>query len=93
MNFEWSLEKAKSNKKKHDVSFEEASTVFHDPLAQIFDDEWHSVDEKREIIIGHSVNNRLLLVSFTERQGNIRVISARPATKKEREDYEENVSF
>jgi len=73
------------------VNFEEAITVFSDPLAAIFYDEVHSIDENREIIIGHSAANRLLLVSFTERDGEIRLISARVATKKERKDYEENV--
>jgi uncharacterized protein len=88
--FEWDEEKAASNKKKHGVTFEEAATVFADPLAAIFDDEAHSVEEQREIIIGHSEEDRLLLVSFTERAGAIRIISARRATKRERRDYEEN---
>ena len=70
--------------------FEEAATVFADPLAAIFDDEAHSVAEQREIIIGHSAETRLLLVSFTERAGAIRIISARRATKRERQDYEKN---
>jgi uncharacterized DUF497 family protein len=60
------------------------------PLAVIFDDEAHSVDEQREIIIGHSRQNRLLLIAFTEQSGNIRIISARLATRQEREDYEQN---
>ncbi|HAX76506.1 MAG TPA: hypothetical protein DCY88_11865 [Cyanobacteria bacterium UBA11372] len=89
MEFEWDEAKAAANLKKHGVSFEEAKTVFDNPLAVIFDDEAHSVDEKREIIIGHSQQNRLLLVSFTERPNTIRIISARLATRKEREDYEE----
>lgn len=92
LKFEWDQEKAKSNLKKHRVSFEEASTLFADPLARIFDDEEHSMYEKREIIIGHSIKNRLLLVCFTESvEDSIRIISARRATKKERKDYEENV--
>lgn len=90
LEFEWDKGKAASNKKKHDVSFEEAASVFVDPLAAIFDDEAHSEEEQREIIIGHSAQNRLLLVSFTERVGAIRIISARRATKKERRDYEED---
>ena len=65
--FEWDKDKAASNIKKHGVSFEEASTVFDDPLAYIFDDEDHSADERREIIIGHSNQNRLLLTCFIER--------------------------
>ncbi|NJL41870.1 MAG: BrnT family toxin, partial [Leptolyngbyaceae cyanobacterium SM1_4_3] len=72
------------------VSFEEAKTVFDNGLAAIFDDETHSEGERREIIIGHSRNNRLLLISFTERPHAIRIISARLATRREREDYERN---
>jgi hypothetical protein len=64
--------------------------VFENVLAVIFDDEAHSVGEKREMIIGHSRNNRLLLISFTERSNTIRIISARLATPREREDYEQN---
>jgi uncharacterized DUF497 family protein len=76
---------------KHGASFQEAQTVFLDPLARIFDDELHSVNELREIIVGHSSDGRLLLVSFTEREiGLVRMISARRATKRERSDYEEN---
>jgi len=75
---------------KHGVSFEEAKTVFENVLAVIFDDEAHSVGEKREIIIRHSRNNRLLLISFTERSNTIRIITARLATPREREDYEQN---
>ena len=90
MEFEWDESKATANLKKHGVSFEEAKTVFANVLAVIFDDEAHSVDERREIIIGHSQNNRLLLISFTERSKAIRIISARLATRREREDYEQN---
>ena len=60
------------------------------PLAVIFDDQVHSTNERREIIIGHSQQNQLLLVAFTERPSSIRIISARLATRKEREDYEQN---
>lgn len=73
---------------KHGVSFEEAKTVFENVLAVIFDNEAHSVGEKRKII-GHSRNNGLLLISFTERSNTIRIISARLATPREREDYEQ----
>lgn len=90
MNFEWDENKAASNLKKHGVDFEEAKTVFDNPLAVIFEDELHSSQERREIIIGHSRRNRLLLVSFTERPAGIRIISARVATQREREDYETN---
>ncbi len=85
---EWDDDKAASNKTKHDISFEEAKTVFTNPLAVIFSDEKHSDDENREIIIGHSQKNRLLLVSFTERSDVVRVISARKATPRERKEYE-----
>jgi uncharacterized protein len=90
MMFEWDKSKATANLKKHGVSFEEAKSVFDNVLAVIFDDEAHSVGEKREIIIGHSRNNRLLLISFTERPNAIRIISARLATRRERKNYEQN---
>lgn len=90
MKFEWDREKAAANLKKHSVSFEEAKTLFENPLAVIFDDEAHSIYEQREIIIGHSQENQLLLVAFTERSSRIRIISARLATSKEREDYEQH---
>ena len=90
--FEWDEHKAKSNWITHRVSFDEASTVFDDSLARIFDDELHSGHEKREVIIGHSINNRLLLVCFTERPSEtIRIISARSPTAKERKAYEESI--
>ncbi len=76
--------------KKHGVSFEESKTVFDNVWAVIFEDEAHSIGERREIVIGHSQQNRLLLISFTERSSSIRIISARLATQKEREDYEQN---
>ncbi|MDI6752065.1 MAG: BrnT family toxin [bacterium] len=93
IKFERDNTKAIFNIKKHGVSFEEAETVFCDPLACIFDDEWHSIEEEREIIIGHSSNNQLLIVCFAERAGNIRIFSARPATRKERRNYEEKTNF
>lgn len=90
LEFEWDEKKAAANLKKHRISFEEAATVFADPLAVIFDDEVHSEEEQREILVGHSTKNRLVLVCFTERAGAIRIVSARQATKKESRDYEEN---
>ena len=90
LEFEWDEDKADSNQKKHRVTFAQAATVFTDPVAAIFDDAAHSDEEQREIIIGHSAENQLLLVCFTERAGAIRIISARRATKSERRDYEEN---
>ena len=89
MEFEWDKAKAKANLKKHGISFEEAQTIFGDALARIFDDEEHSFEEKRNGIIGHSIKNRLLIISFTEREsGIIRIISAREATPRERRKYE-----
>jgi uncharacterized DUF497 family protein len=91
MRFEWGPAKAASNIRKHGVSFDEAVTVFKDPLAFIFDDEVHSEEEHREIIIGTSALRRILLVCFVERlQDIVRIISARPATRQEIKDYEEN---
>ncbi len=91
LQFEWDDRKAEKNY-KHGVSFEDAAIVFNDPFAYIFDDELHSVEEQREIIIGNDQKNRLLLVCFIERQGVIRIISARLATNKERRDYEEYIA-
>ena len=90
MKLEWDQSKAAINLTKHGISFEETQTVFENPLAFIFEDEAHSISEHREIIIGHSHRNRLLLISFTECPSAIRIISARLATRKEREDYEQN---
>jgi len=91
LRFEWERDKAASNLEKHGVSFDEASTVFDDPLARIFDDEDHSLDERREIIVGHSILNHMLVVSFVERAEDvIRIISVRKATRREHSDYEEN---
>ena len=93
MRFEWDARKAASNLKKYKISFDEATSVFRDPLAVIFDDEDHSADEGREIIIGHSLLNRLVLVCFTERQdGDVRIFSARKLSSKERKDYEKSKS-
>jgi len=88
--FEWDPQKAKSNLKKHGVSFEEASTAFQDTLSLAIDDPLHSIDEERVVLIGMSNKNRLLVVVHTERGDNIRIISARKATKKERKNYESN---
>jgi uncharacterized protein len=91
LRFEWDEKKAERNRKKHRVDFDEASTVFQDPLARIFDDPDHSAEECREILVGHSSRNRLLLVSFTERESDVvRIISARVATNRERHAYEED---
>lgn len=92
LQFEWDPKKAKANLTKHEVSFEEAITVFADPLARIFDDDEHSGEERREIIIGHTTEHDLVLVSFTAIDQRVRILSARKVTRRERKDYEENVS-
>ena len=88
MKFEWDENKASKNLSSHKVLFEEAITIFNDQLYIDFFDPDHSDNEARYIRIGQSNNNRLLIVSYTERNNVIRVISAREATKREREDYE-----
>lgn len=89
MNFEWDEKKAARNLSKHKVSFEEAETVFDDPLYVDFYDPDHSDDEERYLIVGESNRGRLLIVSYTERGDSIRLISAREVTQSEREAYEE----
>ena len=88
LEFEWDEDKAKTNLNKHGVTFEEASSVFGDPLAVTFPDPDHSEDEDRELTIGYSDNDRLLIVSHTRRGDNIRLINARRAAKSERDVYE-----
>lgn len=91
MQFEWNTEKAKANLKNHKVSFDEAETLFNDPLFVIFADPDHSFEENRFIIMGESNQNRLLVVSYTERPPKTRLISAREATRPERKKYEEDI--
>ena len=88
MRFEWDPEKAKRNLRKHAVSFEEAVTVFYDPLSATFDDPDHSVGEYRYITTGLSSRDRLIVVAHTERGESIRIVSARPATAHERKNHE-----
>lgn len=88
MEFEWDSEKAKSNLEKHDVGFDEASTVFDDMFNIDFYDSGHSIEEHRYLIVGESNLERLLIVSYTERNDKIRLISARELTAKERRSYE-----
>ncbi|HEY9693826.1 MAG TPA: BrnT family toxin [Oculatellaceae cyanobacterium] len=88
MKFQWDRDKASSNAKKHGVSFEEAVTVFGDPLALTISNPDHSVGELRLLTTGHSRWQRLLVVSHTEREGEVRLISARLATRQERRNYE-----
>ena len=89
MEFEWNKGKAEANLSKHGVSFDEAKTVFDDPLYIDFYDPDHSEDEDRYIIVGQSQQHRLLIVSYTKRQNIVRLISAREATRTEKDAYEE----
>jgi uncharacterized DUF497 family protein len=91
MKFEWDKRKAVSNIKKHGVSFEEASTVFGDPLSLTIQDPKHSKKEDRYVTIGLSVKFRMIVVIHTNRGDNIRIISARLATKGEKLDYEKGI--
>jgi len=86
--FNWDKKKEKQNITKHNVSFREASTVFRDELSMTIDDPLHSDKENRLIIIGESIEHRLLVVVHTERDDHIRIISARKAGKNERSYYE-----
>ncbi len=86
--FEWDQTKAEQNLKKHGVSFEEASTIFADPFSLTIDDPLHSVGEQRFTTLGLSEAQRLLVAVHTDRGDNIRIISARNATRRERETYE-----
>jgi uncharacterized protein len=88
--FEWDLDKARLNLKKHGVSFDEASTSFRDPLSQTIEDPLHSENEERFVLIGRSIQGRLLVIVHTERGERIRIISARLVTKREESGYEEN---
>lgn len=91
LDFEWDPKKAEANRARHGIDFDEALTVFREPLARIFEDKKHSDVEPREIIIGHSARPRLIVACFTIRGTRIRIISAREATRLERQDYEENL--
>jgi hypothetical protein len=88
MKFEWDAGKAASNLLKHGVSFTEAMTLFGDPLEVTIPDPDHSEGESRFVSIGRSAPGRLLVVAYTEREGRVRLISAREATPKERSNYE-----
>jgi len=91
MHFEWDEEKALKNQQKHGISFGEALTCFYDPQQVAFYDPDHSEDEDREILIGHSNQGHLLLVSYTLRDEAIRLISARKATEREAKDYAQGI--
>ena len=89
MRFEWDAQKARENLRKHDISFDEASTVFFDPLSATGDDPDHAVDERRLVTFGLSTFGRLLVVAHAETGDAIRIISARETTRAERKLYEE----
>jgi uncharacterized protein len=89
MEFEWNPDKAAINLSKHNVSFQEATTVFNDSLSVTFPDPEHSIGESRYVIIGVSGFGQLLVVSHTDRENRTRIISARKATRPERRFYEE----
>lgn len=89
MEFTWDDKKAEINYKKHGVTFQEAATIFGDPLSITYDDPDHSTDEFRLITFGLSRFNRLLVISHAERENKMRIISARQMTKKEKKIYEE----
>jgi uncharacterized protein len=89
MEFEWNPDKATINLEKHNVSFPEASTVFEDVLSVTFPDPDHSIGEERYVIIGMSGSGRLLIVSHTDRENRIHIISARSANRQEKRFYEE----
>ena len=91
MIFEWDARKAKANLQKHKVSFEEAATVFLDPLAITYLDPDHSIAERRETTIDHTVKGRLIFVAHCESANNIRIISARLVTAAERKQDEEEI--
>jgi hypothetical protein len=89
MEFEWNPDKAALNLEKHGVSFQEAATVFNDPLSMTFPDPDHSIGESRYVIIGLSRFGQLLVVAHTDRDAKVRIISARKATRQERRFYEQ----
>jgi uncharacterized DUF497 family protein len=88
LQFEWDAQKAQANQRKHQVSFEEARTIFGDPFARITEDRDHSKGELRWHILGISVQQRVLVVAYTERNETIRIITARKADSGERRRYE-----
>jgi uncharacterized protein len=90
LEFEWDPNKGATNLADHGVSFDEAVTAFEDPLSLTIEDPHHSEHEERLILLGRSRDNRLLVVVHTEREDRIRLISARPATRRERRDYEQS---
>ena len=91
LTFEWDLRKARSNFAKHGVGFEEASTIFSDPLSLTIPDPEHSETEERYVTMGTAFTGKLLVVVHTDRGDNIRIISARRASRRERKGYEKGI--
>jgi len=89
VNFEWDPGKARKNRRKHRISFQEAATVFGDPLAVTYPDPDHSLSEQRFITVGMSSTGRVLMVAHVDRDENVRIVSARRTTQRERKSYEE----
>ena len=89
LQFEWDSKKAQSNKRKHGITFEEASTIFGDPLSITIPDPAHSIGKDRFITLGISINDKLIVIVHTDRDDIIRIISARKATRNERMQYEQ----
>jgi uncharacterized protein len=91
VDFEWDDEKAKENKRKHKIDFEEAITVFSDPFSLTIEDPDHSIEETRYIDLGRSESGQILLVSYTESGAKIRIISCRRASRSQGRRYEEGI--
>ena|SRR5438128_7827305 len=90
LRFNWDRDKAAANLRKHGVDFHEAATAFGDPLSITVPDPEHSIGEERWLLVGQSVARRLVVVAHTEQGDEIRIINARPATRRERQTYEED---
>lgn len=90
LQFDWDPKKARRNVDRHGVSFDEASTAFRDTMSITIPDPAHSETEDRLVLVGYSYRNRLIVVVHTDRNDRIRIISARPATRRERIRYEES---
>ena len=88
MKFEWDPNKAASNVRRHGIAFEDAASVFGDPLARTIPDPEHSTEETRFVTMGMTAGGRLVVVVHTDREGRTRLISARPATRREKKSYE-----
>ena len=91
LTFEWDSRKARLNLTKHGIGFEESTTIFGDPCSLTIPDPEHSFAEERYITMGRAFNAKLLIVVHTDRSNNIRIISARRASRRERKSYEENI--